>query len=563
MDHVTGRTLSRMVRRLRERRGRRDLERAVVPERSAIQVAAAVARGLRAAHARGVVHGNLKPRNVLITRAGGVLVTDASFPRTSEFIVVTSGAGLAEGTFRSQDLAFTAPELVEHRDLQPSSDVYSLGVLLCYMLSGRMPFTGKPEQIMGALSMGESPLGVILGLALQDRTVEVLKAMTGRAPSWRYEDMNELLDALAGAASALDAGGGPASSQVTVQPVKVRRPSDDALEPAKEDSSSTLAGVAGAEESSRIVWGGRHASKGSPVMAGENISGVWMEDLTGTSLGGAVLQRLLARTLTGDVYISRDEETGKRRVTKVFVREAIPTEAAVQRFVSRGRLAMKLRHPNLCQCYAAGNEPIPPVPPGLCYTVFEHSHGLPLSMVVKRNGMLPERLALGVVLLAARGLLAAHGHGIIHGDLKPSKLMVNRKGIVKVTQTGVVRTSEIVADEAKARRLPHAVSGDDVCYVCPEIAVGAGGLGPPADVYALGLMLYLLLTGRPPRSGSVHEVLKDIESGRKPRWVPVDPATAGTRELVNHMVERKPEDRIRTMDELISRIGRRLAELGG
>jgi serine/threonine-protein kinase len=187
----------------------------------------------------------------------------------------------------------------------------------------------------------------------------------------------------------------------------------------------------------------------------------------------------------------------------------------------------------------------------------EYMKGRPVKKLIRRNGMIPEKMALAIALFTARGLQSAHERGIIHGNLKPSNLLVSREGVVKCCDTGLPRSSEIVVDEALIEELPQELTSAAVAYICPEIANGAGDLRPQADVYSLGMVLFHMLTGRPPFKGEVRQILEAVRRGEGPRFVTNDEnASDESRALVMAMIAPDLRKRVKDMEIVIKQLRR-------
>ncbi len=155
------------------------------------------------------------------------------------------------------------------------------------------------------------------------------------------------------------------------------------------------------------------------------------------------------------------------------------------------RLAAALNHPNVCTIFSVDDSE------GLSIIVMECLPGQPLSKLAA-TGPLPAAHVVTIVSQIVDGMSAAHAQGIVHGDLKPANILVTDDGVVKILDFGIARRLRSLAPEA-----PEQASGDcsgSPRYMSPEQVVGRPA-GAPADVFALGLLLCELLTGRPAIQG--------------------------------------------------------------
>jgi serine/threonine-protein kinase len=193
------------------------------------------------------------------------------------------------------------------------------------------------------------------------------------------------------------------------------------------------------------------------------------------------------------VYRARDRELDREVAVKVLREFAGSDMQARERFQREARTMSTLSHPNVVPIYDAGEEK------GRMYFVMERIEGKPLGLVLREGG---RDIATGVRILekAARGVDAAHRKGIVHRDLKPANILVTPQGEPKVVDFGLARLEQ---PETKLTKT-GAVLGTPL-YMAPEQVEGRKGeITPRTDVYALGVILYEILTGRTPHdAGSV------------------------------------------------------------
>jgi WD40 repeat protein len=166
------------------------------------------------------------------------------------------------------------------------------------------------------------------------------------------------------------------------------------------------------------------------------------------------------------------------------------------RFLMEGELLARLNHPNFVQVYEVGTiEPLPgTVQP---YLVLEHVEGSCLKARLM-DRPLPFREAARLALVLARAMETAHAQGIVHRDLKPANVLVARDGTLKITDFGLAKelgTGTSLTPTGLALGTPG--------YMAPEQARAHAHIGPATDVYALGAVLYEMLTGRAPFTGEV------------------------------------------------------------
>ena len=200
------------------------------------------------------------------------------------------------------------------------------------------------------------------------------------------------------------------------------------------------------------------------------------------------LLRLSAAGGMGRVYQARDRVTGDRVALKVLYRAGIDE---AERFAREAQVLATLRHPGIVRYIAYGTTDT-----GEPYLVLEWLDGETLNERIKERGLsLPEALALGVRVASALG--AAHQRGVVHRDVKPSNIFLPGGAIEKVTliDFGIARLAG-----AGQLTAPGGMMGTPG-YMAPEQARGEPDVGPAADVFALGCVLYRCLTGRPAFTG--------------------------------------------------------------
>jgi len=223
----------------------------------------------------------------------------------------------------------------------------------------------------------------------------------------------------------------------------------------------------------------------------------------------------------------------------------------VERFRGKVKILSRLKHPGLVTAYDAGQMG------DVYYLVMEHVEGQDLHSVVKQRGPLPVEQAVRYVIEAAAALAYAHGFGVYHRNVKPSNLLLDVRGSIRVIGLGIARVEPKGAfgKEAVAGRLTRSgrVLGTPQ-YMAPEQAADPRSVDGRADVYSLGYTLHALLTGRPPYAGrsAIQQVVAHrdhpIPSIRARR-----PEVSLSLDAVFHRaIAKRPENRLQTMDDLLA-----------
>ena len=202
-------------------------------------------------------------------------------------------------------------------------------------------------------------------------------------------------------------------------------------------------------------------------------------------LGGryALLEELGAGGMAV-VYRARDEVLGREVAVKVLSPQFAADPGFLARFEREARHVAALSHPNIVTVFDSGIDRNTP------FIVMELVAGRTLRQVLDQVGPLPAREAVTIAIAVCAALEAAHAAGLVHRDIKPANIVLSG-GEVKVVDFGIAR-----ADEPGARTRTQAVLGT-AAYLSPEQASG-GQVGPRADLYALGCVLFEMLTGAPP-----------------------------------------------------------------
>ncbi len=211
--------------------------------------------------------------------------------------------------------------------------------------------------------------------------------------------------------------------------------------------------------------------------------------LTGQLWGDFLIGTLLGRGGMGAVYRGRQRSLDRDVAIKVLPPHLSDNEGFRSRFQLEAKAVASLDSPHIIKVYGAGEAS------GHHYFAMEYVEGDDLAVTVRKNGKPAQRLALEWVLQAARGLQAAGELGIVHRDIKPANMMLTRRGIVKLMDFGLVRSTK----ENHGLTMTGTVMGT-VSYFSPEQGRGER-CDSRTDLYALGVVLYEFLTGRLPFTG--------------------------------------------------------------
>jgi predicted Ser/Thr protein kinase len=208
----------------------------------------------------------------------------------------------------------------------------------------------------------------------------------------------------------------------------------------------------------------------------------------GTLLGGRYrIIALLGRGGMGEVYRATDLMLGQSVALKFLPEEAARDQRLLERFHGEVRIARQVSHPNVCRVYDIG------AVAGMPFLSMEYVDGEDLAGLLTRIGRLPSDKALETARKICAGLAAAHDRGIIHRDLKPANIMIDKRGDAVIMDFGLAAVaSELSGAEAR---------NGTPAYMSPEQLKGAE-VTARSDIYALGLVLYELFTGKRPYDGT-------------------------------------------------------------
>jgi serine/threonine protein kinase len=258
----------------------------------------------------------------------------------------------------------------------------------------------------------------------------------------------------------------------------------------------------------------------------------------------------------GQVFRAQHRRMKRMVAVKVLPPAATRSDFLVKRFFREVEAAARLTHANIVIAYDAGEQH------GLHYLVMEYVDGPNLSSLVKEQGPLAVPKAIHCIIQAARGLEFAHSQGIIHRDVKPSNLLIDRNGTIKILDMGLARFESEAGREADGEdglTAAGQVMGT-VDYMAPEQAEDTHTADQRSDLYSLGCTLHFLLTGKPPYPAET--MVKKILAHRQrpiPNLRELRPeASQDLQAIFQRTIAKRPEERYPSATELL----RDLEELG-
>jgi serine/threonine protein kinase len=247
----------------------------------------------------------------------------------------------------------------------------------------------------------------------------------------------------------------------------------------------------------------------------------------------------------GQVFLAEHVNLRRRVAIKVLPPDRAQNEFSRERFLREARAAGQLDHPNLVRAFDVDCEG------DVYFLVMEFVDGVSFHELVTRHGPLDGARAAYYLWQAAHGLAYMSERGLVHRDVKPANLLVDRHGVVKLLDLGLVR-SQVESDDLTRNEGVKILGTAD--YLAPEQALECSKVDVRADIYSLGATAYFLLTGKPPFGGDktaqkliAHQVqrVKPIREQRPD--VPAALAAA-----IERMLAKRPADRYQTPGEVIA-----------
>ncbi|MBK9031187.1 MAG: protein kinase [Myxococcales bacterium] len=306
---------------------------------------------------------------------------------------------------------------------------------------------------------------------------------------------------------------------------------------------AALDATAAAPADGTVTAGGRRGTPGAYAIG------------PGTRLAHFEIVRPLGHGGMGEVYLATDLALDRPVALKLLPAAVARDPGRRERLIREARAQARLNHPNVAHLYFIGEDL------GHLFFAMEYIDGETLAQRLER-GPLPADVALELARMAALGLREAHRHGFTHRDVKPSNLMIDQHGVLKVMDFGLVtEAADGAAPPTSDDDAPIAASAlvGTPLYMAPEQGRGRA-VDHRADIYALGATLHHMIAGAPPfAGGSAAELQSQHEAAARASLVGARRRrrTVGLADVViTRMMAKRPFDRPATYDELIDDLDR-------
>lgn len=264
---------------------------------------------------------------------------------------------------------------------------------------------------------------------------------------------------------------------------------------------------------------------------------------SGQAIPGYKLLSKLGSGAMATVFRARQLSLNRDVAIKILPRKFNQSPQFIERFYAEGRAAAQLNHPNIVQAYDVGKAG------DYHYFVMEFVDGRTVYDDIVKHKRIPEKEAIEIAIGVAEALQHAHERGLIHRDVKPKNVMINKSGVVKLADLGLARAlSDKEAAEAEAGKAfgtPY--------YISPEQIRGDKNVGPPADIYSLGATLYHMVTGNVPFDGKNPSSV--MHKHLKAELIPPDHVNPklgpGISQIIEMMMAKDPRNRYKDCKDLL------------
>jgi eukaryotic-like serine/threonine-protein kinase len=268
-------------------------------------------------------------------------------------------------------------------------------------------------------------------------------------------------------------------------------------------------------------------------------------------VGPFELERKLGIGGMGVVYLATYLKNGRKMAVKVLAPEMSADGRLLKRFLREMAILSRLRHPHIVRYYGGGKDKTQH------FYAMEYMDGGSVEQMIKKKGRYTWEEAIACIRQVALALEYAHNHGIIHRDLKPANLFLGKDGLVKLGDFGIARDTQATALTAAGRTV------GTYAYMAPEQISGKPPVSRKTDLYALGCVMFEMLTGKPPFNAPTAAEMLFAHLEEEPPQInsSVPDCPIWVDKLVGKLLEKDPEERYYdalalqvALDELVTKI---------
>lgn len=493
-----------------------------------------ICRGLQFAHAKGIIHRDVKPENIKVLDDGKVKIMDFGVARPNNSELTTPGMLLGTPWYMS-------PEQVTGGKLDQRSDIFSFGVVLYELLTSRKPFEGNLTTVIYKIVHDQPAPLPLAANRVSDDLEKLLAKCLAKKPEERYSDCSAIIQDLETLI---------AKAREQEQKIKTQLVQAETLI-AQEKFQEALTGL---DEILQLdtTQPEAHALKQKCL---ERLKPPETAKPSGGKMIGKMISRyrIIAPLGAGGMgVVYKAEDTRLRRpVALKFLAPQLTRDAmAKERFIREAQAASALDHPNICTIYEIDESAELldlPLPDG--------QSQLFISMAYYDGQTLKEKIASSRLSLAecvefavqvAQGLAKAHAHGIVHRDLKPANIMITKDGLVKILDFGLAKLT------GASRITRSGMTAGTLNYMSPEQAQNFD-IDHRSDIWSLGVILYQTVTGELPFGGEYDlAILYSIVNEEPTPAFQLNPnVPAELERIISRTMQKPVDDRYTSMQQLL------------
>ena len=512
-EMIPGKTLKQILGRC-ERQG-------ALPLPMAVGIAHQLCDGLTFLHATpnedgrssNLVHGDIKPSNVMLGEDGVVKLTDFGMAEAEISLLRSPAFAMAKGA-----MLYLSPEQIRRAPPDPRSDLFGVAVVLTQAITGEFPFEGKSlDQVLRNITNSRIDAAMkLVGQRIPDLVPVLQRALASRAVD-RYGTAQELQEAIEEAAGEV---ADPSVLCLWLAEWMVEDPT----------SPSEPSFPSGDDEVSK-------------KFVGRTVAGQYR------------IKRRIGQGGMGEVFLARQGgDAGRSVVVKILIPPSdvdLDVSLFERLFLREAAAAAGLKAPNTITIYDFGR-----TDDGILYIVMEYLKGETLYDAIDTQGPFDAGRTTHVALQVAQALLEAHARGIVHRDLKPVNVMLvdrnNDPNFAKVLDFGLVKHTDQAGERSELTFAGKFLGSPK--YAAPEQLQSRQDVDSRADIYAFGLLLFYMQTGKAPFDGDMRQIIASQLLSPPPPMLEINPQLQSSPELqevIYRCLEKDPADRYQHMGEII------------